>query len=112
MNNFKLIAFSFLLISLLGLILFVILKLSNTNTNSDQKEIQFRGKILKLQYFDGNRGLPIIYLSDTSFLMSMKEEKILHYIKVGDSIVRNLNSPTIYIYRKDSLDLWRVVVFK
>jgi len=72
----------------------------------------FSNVITRLQYFDGNRGLPIIYLRDTSFIMSMKEEKILHYIKVGDSIVKYKDKQTIYVYRKDSLNKWKVVVFK
>ncbi len=112
MNFYKLASGLALSVLLVGVIYFSFLSHSQDKSTFSGNTDCFNNVITKIMYFDGNRGLPIIYLRDTFFLMSGKESKILHYIKVGDSVVKKMNNTQIYVYRKDSSNAWRVVVFK
>ena len=113
MRELKVLKEALLIIGIITFVIFI-----TYNIYLDKKaikkftEIEYSGVIMKIRLNDGMRGIPDINLNGKWHIMDLDESKIIHYIKIGDSIVKKSGNVEIKVYRKDSLGTWQVKVFK
>lgn len=74
-------------------------------------EDSYKGIINNIEYFEGRRGLPDVKIGNEMHYFGY-EEKIIHYIQVCDSIVKESGTEEIKIYRKNLKGKWDEKTFK
>ena len=74
-------------------------------------EESYRGIITEIKYIEGRRGLPDVKIGNELHYFGY-EEKIIHYIQIGDSIVKESGTEAIKIYRKNLKGKWDEKIFK
>lgn len=57
--------------------------------------------IEEIKFEEGHRGFPYIKVDSNWYLLKVDEMKIVPYILVGDSIVKESGDRTIKVFRKD-----------
>lgn len=75
-------------------------------------EIEYSGIIDSIHYYDGNHGFPVVKLNGKWHRFGVRESWIESYIKVGDSISKEVGSDSIFIFRLKSYGIWHKKGFK
>lgn len=62
---------------------------------------RYSGKISKIEYRPGHRGSPYLKIGNEWHLINAEELKIIPYLQEGDSVVKEIGSRKIVVYRSD-----------
>lgn len=62
---------------------------------------KYSAKVYKIEYRPGHRGYPYLKLGNEWRLIYTEELKIIPYLQEGDSIVKEIGSKKIVVYRND-----------
>ena len=110
MKYFKLLYF----LLLITMFVLFIIKGFEMDKQAKVKSIKrsYFGKIKDIKYVEGNRGDPSVKIGNNVFVFGYLEDKVRHYVKVGDSIAKDSGSTAIRVFRKDSNGVWHEKVFK
>jgi len=73
---------------------------------------KYIGIISEIRILQGNRGLPDIKIKKQWIPLDIPDSKVMKYIQVGDSIVKESGTEIIKVYRKNLKDEWDIKVFK
>lgn len=97
-----------------SMLVFAIISIYVLNKKGDKNYLEKHCKgIIKGIYFDGyNLGFPTLKIDSELYRFGVKEEKVQHYIKVGDSIVKEKGYKTIKLYHKNEKGIWIEKIFK
>jgi len=66
------------------------------------REIEYRSRIDSIKFQSGHRGHPHVKLSGRWRLLEMEEMKIVNYIKVKDSLVKEKGTFAIKVFRNEA----------
>ena len=72
----------------------------------------YKGIIKEINFNEGRRGFPDIRLDSQWIYLGIEEDRIINYIKKGDSIVKNVGTKEIIIFRKDENNTWSEIKIK
>jgi hypothetical protein len=64
-------------------------------------EKEYKGKINKIEYRTGYRGFPHVMLDEKWYFLGQDEGKILHFIRINDSIVKRKGTNEIVVFTRD-----------
>lgn len=105
--TFKRIKGIIITIGIIGFILFLIRAHYDQKTADENfMRKEYSGIIDSIHFYDGNRGFPVVRINGKWHPFGVRESGIANYIKVGDSILKETDSDSIYIFRVNSNSLW------
>ena len=97
----------YMLIAVLAIVLLFIVKTYRSQKHAAREHYnkKYSGIISKIQHYDGDSGYPKILVNNEWIFLDVYDDWIAHYIKEGDSIVKDTGD-IFLVYRLKNDGAW------